>query len=146
MLKKGFFPSNFNWNIWNWNRLAVITLLFYKASHREQFLSGLTAKFLESKILGVTRTVERWVQSAVVFTVHVDALAKIDMRIAHRRHNLLLRVILDENEVILLVVRDCAVKHCPHRHMPRFTGQQLQVHVQMCIWEEVLEEAVAVSD
>ena len=29
--KRGVCPSNFNWNNWNWNRLAVITLLFYEA-------------------------------------------------------------------------------------------------------------------
>ena len=102
--KRGVCPSNFNWNNWNWNRLAVITILFYKASHREQFFSSLTTEVLKSETLGVLRTIKRRVQRTVVLKVHVDAFAKIDMWITHRhQHLFLLRVILDENEVILLV-------------------------------------------
>ena len=34
MLKRDVCPSNFNWNIWNWNALLVFLPFLYKALQR----------------------------------------------------------------------------------------------------------------
>ena len=121
--------------------LPVDILLLYQASHREQFPGGLTAKVLKREVVGIGRTVERRVQRAVILAVHIDAPAQINVRIAPRRRRYLpTGVVLHESELVFADACDDAVEVPAHRHTPLLTGNHLQVHTQMRVREEVLEE------
>ena len=87
--------------------------------------------------------VERRIQRTVVFAVHVDALAQVNMRIALCHHqSLLLSVVLEKAEVVFAVTCDSTIKESTHRHTTLLTSNQLQVNIQMRVWIEVLKKLV----
>ena len=128
--KRGVCPSNFNWNNWNWNRLAVITLLFYKAL---QSLAQFTVH-LEGVVVNTQFSAKLWhlfqvrAIRAIILTSDCDVLSVEHMGIA-----LLVRRSdhLHKCEMLLAVtsqhtrVRLVQLRHALHAQ------QRLHIHTQV---------------
>ena len=70
MLKRDVCPSNFNWNIWNWNAQLVFLPFLYKALHCPKrfviYSEGKTQRNLPFCVKKIKATLERWLLNGVV--------------------------------------------------------------------------------
>ena len=104
------------------------------ARHLHQFFGSLTAEIIACEVFVEVRSVESGVERSVRLSIDVDAYTLVYMRVALLHVVALLAGgVLDEEEVVLGIACDCAVKIVADGDASRLACEELEVYARLCV-------------